>query len=224
MITVPSFARRAQLRRAGWAWCSAGTGRVAAVDGEAGGDRHATSHPARHRCWSADGGLHDRRRGGAQVARHDRRAVPRVRPIRPHPQRRRDRRGRRHGHRRRRVCRCFMAPRRSRGTRLHHARRDGRRRHRRQDRRQPRRRRWDRRQEPDRRVLAAGRRRLRSRCAGHAAATRGPLRSWRDGQVPLPHRRRPAGDGRGRAHRQMRGDQGRLRVERRARIRSPGAC
>ncbi len=49
-----------------------------------------------------------------------------------------------------------------------------------------------------------------------AAPTRTALRTRRDGQVPLPHRRRPAGDGRGRAYRPVRRDQGRGRGERRA--------
>ena len=62
----------------------------------------------------------------------------------------------------------------------------GRRRHRRQDRRQP-----ARGQEPRRRVLAAGRRAVRHRRARHAAAAGVPQRPRRDGQVPLPHRRRP---------------------------------
>ena len=47
-------------------------------------------------------------------------------------------------------------------------------------------------QEPGRRLLAAGGRAVRHRGARHAAAARVPQRAGRDGQVPLPRRRRPA--------------------------------
>ena len=69
---------------------------------------------------------------------------------------------------------------------LHHPARPDRRRHRRQDRREP-----ARGQEPGRRVLAAVGGALRHRGAGHPAAPRVPQRPRRDGQVPLPRRRRP---------------------------------
>ena len=79
-----------------------------------------------------------------------------------------------------------VAPRRARRARGHDAARDGRRGDRRQDRRQP-----AGGQEPRRRVLAAGRRDLRPRRPRHAAGAGAALRRRRDGQVPLPHRRRP---------------------------------
>ena len=71
-------------------------------------------------------------------------------------------------------------------------------------------------QEPGGRVLAARRRALRHRCPGDAPAPRAPLRPGRAGQVPLPHRRRPARARPGRAHRRRRPHQGRRRGRRRA--------
>ena len=122
-----------------------------------------------------------------QDAGHGRGAVPRLRPRRADPRRLRGGRRRRRRHRRRRLRRRGLPPGHRRRARADHAARAGRRRHRRQDRRQP-----AGGQEPGRRVLAAGRRAVRHRRAGHAARAGVPLRPRRDGQVPLPHRRRPA--------------------------------
>ena len=116
------------------------------------------AHPARR--------VPRRARRAAQVAGHDRRPVPWVRPDGPHTQRRRDRRRRRHGHRRRRLRRRQLSPRRARRARRHVAARHDRRRDRWQDRRQP-----AGGQEPGRRVLAAERRRVRARRARHVAAS-----------------------------------------------------
>ncbi len=86
---------------------------------------------------------------------------------------------------------AVLAPRRPGRPRGHDAARHGRRRDRRQDRRQP-----AGGQEPGRRVLAAA----GVICDLDALATLPPRERRcgrrRDGQVPLPHRRRPAGDGR----------------------------
>ena len=99
-----------------------------------------------------------------------------------------------------------VAPRRRRRARRHDAARDGRRGDRRQDRRQP-----AGGQEPRRGLLAAGRRGVRPRRTRHAARPRAALRRRRDGQVPLPHRRRPRRDGAHRAGGAVRRDQGRGR-------------
>ena len=67
-------------------------------------------------------------------------------------------------------------------------------------------------------------RHLRPRRPGHAAAPRAALGRWRDGQVPLPHRRRPRCDDVDRPGHPLRRDQGRRRVGRRARGRAGGRC
>ncbi len=147
---------------------------------------------------------------------HHRGAVQRVRGVRPDAQRRRDRCRRRIGHRRCRVRCGVLASRGGGRARLHDAGGDGRRGDRWKDRRESRSGRWSWGQEPDRRLLAAGGRGLRPRCPRHAAATGIAMWAWRDGQVPLLDRRRPAGDGRGRADRPLCRDQSRGGGRRRA--------
>ena len=98
----------------------------------------------------------------------------------------RGRSGRRDGDRRGRVRRRQLPPRPRGGPRSDDPARHGRRRHRRQDRREP-----ARGQEPGRRLLATRRRPLRPRRARHAAGAGAAQRAGRDGEVPLPDRRRP---------------------------------
>ncbi len=85
--------------------------------GPPGGARHPGRDPAGGRPGHAVRGVRDRPRGGAQVAGHHRVPQPRLRPHGPHPQRRGDRRGRRHGDRCRRVRRRRLASRRPGGAR-----------------------------------------------------------------------------------------------------------
>ena len=91
-------------------------------------------------------------------SRRSRSCAAALRPLGPHPGRRRRGRRRRRGHRLGRLRRRRLPPGHRRRARAHHPARPGRRRHRRQDRRQP-----ARGQEPGRRLLAARRRALRHR-------------------------------------------------------------
>ena len=95
----------------------------------------------------------------------------------------------------------------------------GRRRHRGQDRGQP-----ARGQEPGRRLLAAVRRAVRHRGPVHAAAPRVRQRAGGDGQVPLPHRRRPGRPAPRRAGGRVRPHQGRPGRQGHHREGRPGAA
>ena len=181
---------------------------AAARDRASGRGRHAGRHPARRRPGPPVRDVRDRRRRGAQDARHHRASCAVASPGM--------------GLTRNDVvigvgggmvtdvagfAAAVLAPRHAGRARHHHAARHGRRRHRRQDRRQP--------AAEGKNLVGAFWQPSGVVCDLDALATLPPrevrcgLR--RDGEVPLPHRRRPAGDGPDRTHRPLRRDQGRGR-------------
>ena len=193
-------------------------GCAAAVDGPAGGRGQPAraagldrgQHPARR--------VRDRTRRAAQVAGHDRRPLPRVRRHGPHAQRRR--------HRASAAAWSPMSPgspppRTTAACRWSTSRR--------------RCWRWSTPRSVARPASTFPRARTWSGRSGSrhgvvcdldalddVARARAALRLRRDGEVPLPHRRRPAGDADDRPRRPLCGDQGRGRRVRRARGRAAG--